>query len=212
MAVDLRSYVFLDSLQPQMAAFIGSTARGFLPLAGDASLWVEISPGIEINRITDVALKSTKVRPAVQVVERLFGLLEVHSADQAEVRAAGAAILDGLGVQPEERWKPKLHSSQIIRKVDAHQTQLINRNRNGMMLIADQTLYVMEVEPAAYAVLAANEAEKAAEINIVEVRPFGSFGRVYLGGEERDIMAGHAAAVQAIEDITGRVIEGRRRD
>jgi hypothetical protein len=211
LAVDLRSYVFLDSLQPQMAAFIGSTARGFLPLAGDASLWVEISPGIEINRITDVALKATKVRPAVQVVERLFGLLEVHSHEQAEVRAAGAAILDALGVQAEERWKPMIHSSQIIRRVDAHQTQLINRNRNGMMLIADQTLYVMEVEPAAYAVLAANEAEKAALINIVEVRPFGSFGRVYLGGEERDIMAGYTAAVQAIEDITGRVTEARRR-
>ena len=212
MAVDLRSYVFLDSLQPQMAAFIGSTARGFLPLAGDASLWVEISPGIEINRITDVALKSTKVRPAVQVVERLFGLLEVHSADQAEVRASGAAILDALEVQADERWKPMIHSSQIIRRVDAHQTQLINRNRNGMMLIADQTLYVMEVAPAAYAVLAANEAEKAAEINIVEVRPFGSFGRVYLGGEERDIMASYSAAVQSIEDITGRVVEPGRKD
>lgn len=212
MSVDLRSYVFLDSLQPQMAAFIGSTARGFLPLAGDASLWVEISPGIEINRITDVALKSTKVRPAVQVVERLFGLLEVHSPEQAEVRAAGAAILEALEVRAENRWKPKIHSSQIIRRVDAHQTQLINRNRNGMMLIADQTLYVMEVEPAAYAVLAANEAEKAAQINIVEVRPFGSFGRVYLGGEERDIMAGYNAAVQAIEDITGRVVESRRMD
>jgi hypothetical protein len=212
LSVDLRSYVFLDSLQPQMAAFIGSTARGFLPLAGDASLWVEISPGIEINRITDVALKATKVRPAVQVVERLFGLLEVHAPEQAEVRAAGAAILEALDVQAEERWKPRIHSSQIIRRVDAHQTQLINRNRNGMMLIADQTLYVMEVEPAAYAVLAANEAEKAAEINIVEVRPFGSFGRVYLGGEERDIMAGYTAAVQAIEDITGRVVESRRKD
>jgi hypothetical protein len=212
LSVDLRSYVFLDSLQPQMAAFVGSTARGFLPLAGDASLWVEISPGIEINRITDVALKATKVRPAVQVVERLFGLLEVHSPEQAEVRAAGAAILDALDVRAEERWKPRIYSSQVIRRVDAHQTQLINRNRNGMMLIADQTLYIMEVEPAAYAVLAANEAEKAAEINIVEVRPFGSFGRVYLGGEERDIMAGYAAAVQAIEDITGRVVESKRKD
>ncbi len=212
MSVDLRAYVFLDSLQPQMAAFIGTTARGFLPLAGDASLWVEISPGIEINRITDVALKATKVRPAVQVVERLFGLLEVHSPDQAEVRAAGAAILAALGVREEDRWKPTIYSSQIIRRVDAHQTQLINRNRNGMMLIADQTLYVMEVEPAAYAVLAANEAEKAAHINIVEVRPFGSFGRVYLGGEERDIMAGYTAAVQAIEDLTGRTVESKRKD
>ena len=204
MTVDLRSYVFLDSLQPQMAAFIGSTARGFLPLAGDASLWVEISPGIEINRITDIALKATRVRPAVQVVERLYGLLEVHSESQADVRAAGAAILEALGVRSEDRRKPKIFSSQIIRHVDAHQAQLVNRNRNGSMLIADQTLYVMEVEPAAYAALAANEAEKAAHITIIEVRPFGSFGRVYLGGEERDIMAGYGAAIAAIESITGR--------
>jgi hypothetical protein len=211
LSVDLRAYVFLDSLQPQMASFIGSTARGFLPLAGDASLWVEISPGIEINRITDIALKATKVRPAVQVVERLFGVLEVHSSDQAEVRAAGAAILDALGTRAEERWKPRVMSSQVIRRVDAHQAQLINRNRDGMMLIGDQTLYVMEIEPAAYAVLAANEAEKAARINIVDVRPFGSFGRIYLGGEERDIMAGYTAAVQAVEDITGRVIEAGRK-
>jgi len=209
---DLRSYVFLDSLQPQMAAFIGSTARGFLPLAGDASLWVEISPGIEINRITDVALKATAVQPAVQVVERLYGLLEVHASDQAEVRTAGDAILEALDLAPEDRWKPTILTSQVIRKVDGHQTQLINRNRRGMMLVADQTLYIMEVEPAAYVVLAANEAEKAAEINIVEVRPFGSFGRVYLGGEERDIMAGYGAAEAAIEAVSGREGQGRRRD
>jgi len=210
LSVDLRSYVFIDSLQPQMAAYVGSTARGFLPLAGDASLWVEISPGIEINRITDVALKATSVRPAVQVVERLFGLLEVHSPAQADVRAAGAAILEALDVNEEERWKPQIHSSQIIRRIDAHQAQLVNRNRKGSMLIADQTLYIMEVAPAAYAILAANEAEKAANITIVEVRPFGSFGRVYLGGEERDIMAGYGAAVSAIEGVTGRTDQGRK--
>ena len=209
--VDLRAYVFLDSLQPQLAAFVGSTARGFLPLVNDASLWVEISPGIEINRITDVAVKATRVRPAVQVVERLYGLLEIHSESQADVRAAGAAILEALDLSPEDRWKPRIYSSQIIRHVDDHHAQLVNRNRHGMMLIPGQTLYILEVEPAAYAVLAANEAEKAAEINIVEVRPFGSFGRVYLGGEERDIMAGYGAAVTAIESVSGRVMESKRK-
>ena len=208
---ELRTYVFLDSLQPQMAAFIGSTARGFLPLAGDASLWVEISPGIEINRVTDVALKATDVQPAVQVVERLFGLLEVHSRSQANVRDAGRAILEALDLRPEDRWKPKIHSSQVIRKVDAHQAQLINRNRKGSMLIADETLYIMEVEPAGYAALAANEAEKAAEITIVQVRPFGSFGRIWLGGEERDIMVGSEAAVRAIEGVSGRVPKPKTR-
>jgi len=210
--VDLRGYVFLDSLQPQMAAFIGSTARGFLPLVGDASLWVEISPGIEINRVTDVAVKATNVKPGVQVVERLFGLLEVHSPSQADVRDAGRAILEALELRPEDRWKPKVHSSQIIRHVDDHHAQLVNRNRHGMMLIPGQTLYIMEVSPAAYAALAANEAEKAAQINIIEVRPYGSFGRVYLGGEERDIMAGYGAAVEAIKSITGKTFETKKRE
>jgi len=210
--VDLRGYVFLDSLQPQMAAFIGSTARGFLPLVGDASLWVEISPGIEINRVTDVAVKATNVKPGIQVVERLFGLLEVHSPSQADVRDAGRAILEALELRPEDRWKPKVHSSQIIRHVDDHHAQLVNRNRHGMMLIPGQTLYIMEASPAAYAALAANEAEKAAQINIIEVRPYGSFGRVYLGGEERDIMAGYGAAVEAITSITGKTFETKKRE
>ncbi len=210
--VDLRGYVFLDALQPQMAAFIGSTARGFLPLVGDASLWVEISPGIEINRVTDIAVKATNVRPALQVVERLFGLLEVHSPSQADVRDAGRAILEALELKPEERWKPEVKSSQIIRHVDDHHAQLVNRNRHGMMLIPGQTLYIMELTPAAYAALAANEAEKAAEINIVEVRPYGTFGRVYLGGKERDIMAAYGAAVAAVEGITGKTIKTKKRE
>ena len=208
MTVDLRSFVFLDSLQRQHAAFLGTVARGFLPLPGDASLWVEISPGIEINRITDVALKATAVRPGMQIVERLYGLLEVHSSSQAEVRAAGAAILQALDVSEADRIKPRVVSSQIIRNIDAHQTQLINRMRHGHMILAGQTLYVMEVQPAAYAALAANEAEKAAYLNILEVTAFGSFGRVYLGGEERDIMAGYQAALEAIESVYGRVLGG----
>lgn len=207
---DLRSYVFLDSLQPQHAAFLGTVAQGFLPLPGDASLWVEISPGIEINRITDIAVKSTRVRPGMQIIERLYGLLEVHSESQAEVRAAGAAILQALELKEEDRWKPRILSSQVIRNVDPHHTQLINRFRHGHMLLAGHTLYVLEVEPAAYAAIAANEAEKRAEINILEVRAYGSFGRVYLGGEERDIMAGYQAAVDAVEGITGKQAQGRR--
>jgi hypothetical protein len=202
--VELRGYSFLDSLQPQYAAYLGTTARGFLPLAREASLMVEISPGIEINRLTDVALKSTTVKPGMQIVERYFGLLEVHSPSQAEARAAGAAILDAVGLTEEDRIKPRVASSQIIRRIDDHQAQLINRMRYGNMLIPGQTLYVLEMEPASYAALAANEAEKAAEINILEVRSFGSLGRVYLGGEERDIDVGWRAAVAALEGLSGR--------
>jgi ethanolamine utilization microcompartment shell protein EutL len=202
--IELRAYAFLDSLQAQYAAFLGTVAQGFLPLPGDASLYVEVAPGIEINRLTDIALKSTNVKPGMQIIERYFGLLEIHSPSQAEVRAAGAAILREIGVEETDRIKPRVLSSQIIRRIDDHQAQLINRTRHGQMLMGGQTLYVLEMEPAAYAALAANEAEKAARINILEVRSFGSMGRVYLGGEERDIDVGWRAALAAIEGLEGR--------
>jgi hypothetical protein len=202
--IELRAYAFLDSLQPQYAAFLGTIAQGFLPLAGDASLYVEIAPGIEINRLTDIALKATRVRPGMQIVERYYGMLEIHSEDQAETRAAGRAILEAIEHEETDRTKPRILSSQIIRRIDDHQAQLINRMRHGQMIIPGQTLYVLELEPAAYAPLAANEAEKAAEINVLEVRAFGSMGRVYLGGEERDIDVGWQAAVAAIEGVEGK--------
>jgi ethanolamine utilization microcompartment shell protein EutL len=207
--VDLRAYVFLDSLQPQYAAFLATVAQGYLPTVGQASLFVEISPGIEINRITDIALKSTQVTPGMQIVERLYGMLEIHSDSQADIRAAGRAILDALGMSEEQRLKPRVISSQVIRHVDAHQTQLINRTRHGNMILPDQTLYILECEPAAYSALAANEAEKASEVNILEVRSFGSFGRLYLGGEQRDIDVASQAAVQAIESVSGRAKEAK---
>ncbi len=209
---DLRSFVFLDSLQPQLAAYLGTVAKGFLPIAGEASLIVEISPGIEINRVTDIAVKATDVRPGMQVVERLYGMLEIHSPSQADVRQAGAAILDALGLQEADRIKPRVLSSQVIKHVDDLQVQLINRNRQGMMLVAGESLYILEVEPAAYAAYAANEAEKAAEINVVDVRMTGAFGRVYLGGAQRDIDVASVAAIKAIESLTGREAKAGRKD
>lgn len=202
--IELRSYAFLDSLQPQYAAFMGTTAQGFLPLAGEAVLFVEVAPGIEINRLTDVALKATSVKPGMQIIERVFGLLEVHSPEQSETRAAGEAILDSLGATESDRIKPVVHTSQIIRRIDDHHAQLINRTRHGQMIIPGQTLYVLECGPAAYAALAANEAEKAANINVLEVRAFGAVGRIYLGGEEQDVEVGWQAAVAALEGLDGR--------
>ncbi len=204
--IELRSYVFLDSLQPQYAAFLGTVAQGFLPLAGEASLFVEIAPGIEINRLTDVALKATSVTPGMQIIERVYGLLEVHSPDQAETRAAGEAILDASGLAELDRRKPKVLSSQVVRRITDHHAQLINRERHGQMIIPGQTLYMLECEPAAYAALATNEAEKASDINVLEVRSHGAVGRIYLGGEERDIEVGWQAAVAALEGLDGREV------
>ncbi len=205
--IDLRTYAFLDNLQPQLAAQIGTTSRGFLPVAGVASLWVEIAPGIAIHRLLDSALKATRVQPAVIVVERAFGVLEVHHQDQGEVLQAGMAILDGIERKQIDRRKPRIVSSQIIRGVESYHTQLINRTRYGSMILPGESLYILETEPAAYAILAANEAEKAAPIKLVDVKPIGAFGRLYLAGSEAAIDAAAAAAVSAIEALDGKTPE-----
>lgn len=203
-AIELRAFTFLDSLQPAVAAYLGTTARGFLPVQGQASLFVEIAPGIAINRLTDVALKNHSVRPGLQVVERAYGLLEVHSDSQAEVRAAGARMLANLELSEESRLKPRVLSSQIITRLDPDQAQLINRMRFGDMILGGETLYILEVHPAAYVTLAANEAEKAAPIKLIDMQSSGAFGRLYLGGTESAIREAVQAVTQALESISGR--------
>jgi hypothetical protein len=203
-ATTLRCYTFLDALQPQFASFMGKTARGFLPVPGQASLFVEIAPGIAINRVTDIALKATRVVPAIQIVERAYGLLEVHADDQGDVRNAGAAILAHLEVREEDRIKPTVVTNQIIRSVEAYQTQIINRNSQGMMILPGQSLFMLETEPAGYVAYATNEAEKAAHVSLVQVQPYGAFGRLWLSGAEAEIDAAAKAAISAIEGLAGR--------
>jgi ethanolamine utilization microcompartment shell protein EutS len=205
-SVDLRAYFYLDRMQPQVAAYIGSTASGFLPIAGVASLFIEVRPGMAINNLTDIAVKKSDVKPAMQVVERQYGLLEIHSDTMAEVAHAGAEILKELGLQETDRYKPHIHSTNVITRVNDYHCQLVNRDRRDSMLLAGQTLFILDVEPAAYAVLAANEAEKSSETTLVEVRPFGASGRLYLGGTEADIDAASKAVLRALASLEGREI------
>jgi len=201
MSVIVRAYAFIDSLQPQLAAFTGTTCKGFLPLAGQASLWIETAPGMIINQVTDVALKASQVAPAVQVVERAFGLLEVHHDDKGQVMSAGDVVLESLELTKADVLKPKVVSNQVIRSVEAYQAQIINRNRQGMMLIPGQSLFILETGPAAWVVIAANEAEKAANVNLINLRPFGAFGRLWMAGTEADVDAARKAAIEAIEAL-----------
>ncbi len=204
MATSLRTYVFLDSLQPQLAAHICTTCRGYFPVPFVASLFVEIAPGMQIHGIIDVALKQTKVQPATLVVERAYGMLEVHSEDKGEVRSAGDAILRHLNQKEDDRLKPRLVSNTIIRAIEPMHAMILDKIRFGSMIEPGQSLFILECEPAAYAALAANEAEKAANVRLVDVTPFGAFGRLYMCGSEAEIDSAAHAAVAALSCITGK--------
>ena len=202
--VTLRTYVFLDSLQPQLAAFIGTTARGFLPVAEDACMFIETAPGLIINRITDVALKATACTPAIMVVERAFGLLEIHHKDKGQVQDGGQAILNHLGIDEHDRVKPRVVSDQVIRAVEPYHAQVINKMRYGDQLIAGESLFILETEPAGYIAFAANEALKAARIKLIDASLFGAYGRLYLSGEEAQIDAAREAALKSLATLKGR--------
>lgn len=202
---ELRTFSFIDTLQPQVASFQATISGGYLPIEGQASLFIEISPGIEINSITDVALKQTDVKPGMQIVERRYGVLEIHHNDQGEVRAAGEAILNHMGLNETDRMKPTIVSSEAITGIDPHQAMLINRMRHGDMINDGQTMLVVETNPAGYVLLAANEAEKASPIKIMEIRAFGAFGRLHIAGWEEEINEAMKAISLVLENIEGQV-------
>lgn len=208
LAVELRTFTYLDVLQPQLTSFLQTVSQGFMPLEGQASLFLEIAPGIAINQLTDAALKRTRCQPGMQIVERAYGLLELHHDDQGEIRSAGEAILERLGARVEDRLKPRVVSAQTITGLDGHQAQLINRMRHGDMISQGQTLYILEVHPAGYAAIAANEAEKAAPIHLLEVITFGAFGRLWLGGYEAEIAEAARAIEATLASISGRENRG----
>ncbi|KPV39226.1 hypothetical protein AN478_13235 [Thiohalorhabdus denitrificans] len=202
--IQLRTYVYIDSLQPQLAEYMATVSQGFLPVPGDSCLWVEVSPGMAVHRLTDVALKATRVRLAQQVIEREYGSLVIHHPDQSDVQEAGRTLLQRLAAQQAERQKCEVAWSETIRGMTPDHTVLINRqDRRGSMILPEQSMFILETEPAGYIVYAANQAEKAASITLIDVRAVGAFGRLTLAGSEADVDEAAAAAIAAVERPAG---------
>jgi ethanolamine utilization microcompartment shell protein EutL len=201
--ITIRALVQIDNLQPKFAAFNGATVQGSVPLSGDTVLIGEFAPGNGVFTLIDRALKASSVEATTQLVEREFGFFILRSPSNAEVSAARDAILAELGQTMSDRQKPYVTSTQTITSVEPYQAQLLNKWRKGALLVPGQTLGILECAPAAYITIAANEAEKAAEIDIVEVRAVGRFGRLFISGSEDSVAQAMEAAQRAIEAVDG---------
>jgi len=202
--IKLRTYVYIDSLQPQLAAYMATVSKGFLPVPGDACLWVEVAPGMAVHRLTDVALKATRVHLAQQVVERAYGSMVIHQRDQSDVREAGRIVLSKMNAAIGDRQSCRIAWQEIITGMTPDHTVLINRqDRRGSMILPGQSMFILETEPAGYIVYAANQAEKAASITLIDVRAVGAFGRLILSGREGDVDEAAAAAIDAVQNPSG---------
>ena len=222
MGAELRSFIFLDQLQPQTMCYLGTWIKGSLPRSDMAAQIIEVAPGLDIEPLTDVALKNTDVQAGILVVERQFGYLEIHSRSTEAVRSAAGAVLEALDAKASDATRPTILASRIVSRLDALDAKasdatrptvlaskvvsridpqhafLINRNKIGSMALAGESLFVLEMQPASYAILATNEAEKAAAVKVVDYRMIGATGRVYLSGRESDVRAAADAAEQAL--------------
>ncbi len=206
--LQLRGALVIDAMQPQFAATIAANSDGFFPVAGESAFWLEVQPGIIINRLMDVALKSCDVKPGALITERSYGTLEVHGPDQGQVREAGRQMLRSAGVREEDGLLPHLLTDEVIRQIDDHQAMMINRTRAGMLVLGGETLYTLEVNPAIWTLLAANEAEKHASIRIVGLGNNGAVGRLRLAGDDASIDEALKAVHNALQDVKGRANEG----
>lgn len=197
---ELRANIFLDRLQPQTLAYLSTWIRGTLPRADMAAQVIEVAPGLDIEALTDVALKHANVKAGILVVERQFGYLEFHSRSTSEVLAAAAEVLRELGAKPSDARRPEILASKVLTRVDHQHAFLINRNRIGSMVLGGDSVFVLEMQPASYAILAVNEAEKAANIKVIDYRMIGATGRVYLAGREAEIRNARDAAEAALQN------------
>ncbi|MBU0505596.1 MAG: BMC domain-containing protein [bacterium] len=198
---ELRTLIFVDSLQPQLAQFIAKDNRVYDPAEYDAALFIEIAPAMEIHRMIDMALKNTQVRLGSVVTERHFGMMQVQHADQGEVKEAGRAVLRETGLTEQDRAECKILTNKIIRSVEQDHAIMFTGTTKGNMVVSGESVLIMEVTPAAYLAIGCNEALKAAEVKLVDIKPFGATGRLIISGKESEVDSAAEAAMNVLNKL-----------
>jgi hypothetical protein len=205
---ELRVYLPIHDLQPQFAAYLSTPlrARGYPPFEGEHSLIVEVAPALSIHHICDLALKAApEMEPGILFTERQFGLLELHSANRDDLAEAGKAILRGIGAKAEDQLAPVTLFQEIIENISDQHAIILNRSRDASMLLPGTSLLVYEMEPALFACVAANEAERAApDVTLNDVQMMGASGRIFMSGALPELRKAREAIAKTLESVKGR--------
>ncbi|MGD2084706.1 MAG: BMC domain-containing protein [Candidatus Aminicenantes bacterium] len=208
---ELRTLTFIDSLQPQLAQYIAKDNRVYDPSEYDAALLIEIAPAMEIHTMIDVALKATKVRLGSVVTERIYGLMMVHHGDQGEVRESGNAVLRRTNLDENDRAEVKILTEKTIRSVEQDHAIMFTGVAKGNMVLAGESVFILEATPAAYLMIACNQALKAARIKLIDIRPFGATGRLIMSGPESEIDSAAEAAAKILTQLNEMKASGTRK-
>ncbi len=198
---ELRTLTFIDSLQPQLAQYIAKDNRVYDPAEYDSALLIEIAPAMEIHTMIDIALKSTRARLGSVVTERVFGLMMVHHKDQGEIKEAGNAVLRETGLDENQRSEVNILTQKTIRSIEQDHAIMFTGLAKGNMVLAGESVFILEATPAAYLMIACNEALKAAEVKLIDLKPFGATGRLILSGTESEIDSAADSAIRILTQL-----------
>tara|TARA_Y100001968_G_scaffold312943_1_gene336627 strand:- start:155 stop:784 length:630 start_codon:yes stop_codon:yes gene_type:complete len=205
---ELRVYLPIEDLQPQFSAWLSSPtrARAYPPFKGQNSLIIEVAPALSIHKITDLALKAApEMEPGILYTERQFGLLELHADNMADLDAAGKAILGGIKAKATDQLAPEILYSEIIEDLSDQHALILNRSRDGSILIPGVSLLICEMVPALFACVAANEAEKVApSATINDVQMMGASGRIFMSGTLTEMKTARERITKVLSNIKGR--------
>jgi len=205
---ELRVYLPIENLQPQLAAWLSSPtrARAYPPFRGQNSLIIEVAPALSIHRITDLALKAAPdMEPGILFTERQFGLLELHANKMADLDSAGQAILKGIKAKATDQLAPKILYHDIIEDLSDQHAIILNRSRDGSILIPGVALLIFEMTPALFACVAANEAEKVTPgATINDVQMMGATGRIFMSGTVGEMEIARDRIIDVLNKIKGR--------
>lgn len=205
---ELRVYLPIRDLQPQFAAYLSTPlrARGYPPFEGQHSLIIEVSPALAIHRISDLALKAEPdMEPGILFTERQYGLLELHSSDRKQLDEAGKAILEGIGAEASDQLAPMILFQDIIEDLSDQHAIILNRSRDASILVPGASLLLVEMSPALFACVAANEAERAAPQAVInDVQMMGVSGRIFMSGSTSDLVKARNAIIKTLNAVKGR--------
>jgi hypothetical protein len=205
---ELRVYLTIENLRRQFAAYMASPtrARGYIPIEGMNSLIIEIAPALAIHRVMDLAVKSVpEAEPGMLYVERQFGILELHDNDLERLNRAGQSVLRGIGAKAADQLKPQVLYTDIVEEVTDQHAVILNRNREASMILPGESLLLVEIVPALFAAVAANEAEKAApDATLVDCQMIGASGRLFISGNRASIGAARDHILKILSAIPGR--------
>ncbi len=198
---ELRTLTFIDSLQPQLAQYIAKDNRVYDPAEYDAALLIEIAPAMEIHSMIDIALKNTAVRLGSVVTERVFGLMMAHHHDQGEIKEAGKVVLRETELNENDRSEVKILTEKTIRSIEQDHAIMFTGLAKGNMVLAGESVFILEATPAAYLMIACNEALKAANVKLIDIKPFGATGRLIMSGQEAEIDSSAEAAIRILDQL-----------